>query len=90
MKKLISICCILTVAVAGSNALGAWTEVGDAGDLPGTAQVVAGSGPLDSIFGVMNDPDVDMYKIYISDPAGFSAPGAGKAGGRAGPRLLSP
>jgi hypothetical protein len=73
MKKLISICCILTVAMACSNALGGWTEIGDAGDLPGTAQVVAGSGPLDTIFGVMNDPDVDMYKIYISDPAGFSA-----------------
>jgi hypothetical protein len=73
MKKLIAICCILTVAIAGSNALGAWTEVGDAGDLPGTAQVVTGSGTLDTIFGVMNDPDVDMYQIYVSDPAGFSA-----------------
>jgi len=73
MKKLISFCCILTLAIAGSNALGAWTEVGDAGDLPGTAQAVVGSGPLDAIFGVMNDPDVDMYQIYIYDPVGFSA-----------------
>jgi hypothetical protein len=72
MKKLISVCCILTVAIAGSNALGGWTEVGDAGDLPGTAQIVSGSGPLDTIFGVMNF-DADMYQIYISDPAGFSA-----------------
>jgi len=73
MKKLISFCCILTLAIAGSNALGAWTEVGDAGDLPGTAQVVTGGGPLDAIFGVMNNSDADMYQIYISDPAGFSA-----------------
>ena len=73
MKKLISFCCILTVAIAGSNALGGWTEVGDAGDLPGTAQVVTGGGPLDTIFGVMNNPDADMYQIYISNPAGFSA-----------------
>ena len=77
MKKLISICCILIVAIAAGNALGGWTEVGDAGDLPGTAQIVAGSGPLDSIFGVMNDPDVDMYQIYIFDPAGFSAYASG-------------
>lgn len=73
MKKLISIFCVLTVAIAGGNVLGGWTEVGDAGDLPGISQVVAGSGPLDTIFGVMNDQDVDMYQIYISDPTGFSA-----------------
>ena len=73
MKRLIAICSILTVAIAGSNALGAWTEIGDAGDLPGTAQAVTGSGPLLSITGTMNDPDVDMYQIYIYDPAGFSA-----------------
>ena len=72
MKKLISIFCILTVAIAGSNALGGWTEVGDAGDLPGTAQVVTGSGPLDAIVGTISG-DVDMYQIYIASPAAFSA-----------------
>jgi hypothetical protein len=73
MKKLMAIFCILTVAIAGSNALGGWIEIADAGDLPGTAQVVTGSGPLDTISGVMNNPDVDMYQIYISNPAAFSA-----------------
>ena len=72
MKKLIIICCVLTVAIAGSNALGAWTEIGDAGDLPGTAQVVTGTGPLDTIVGTISG-DVDMYQIYIASPAAFSA-----------------
>jgi hypothetical protein len=74
--KQISIIGVL-LAVLGSPALANWTEIGDAGDLPGTAQIVQGGGPLDSIFGVMNDPDVDMYKIYIYDPAGFSAHATG-------------
>ena len=75
MKKLIAICSILTMAIAGSNALGAWTEIGDAGDLPGTAQVVTGIGPLDSISGALTGGSDfgDMYQIYISDPLGFSA-----------------
>jgi hypothetical protein len=61
--------------MAGGNALSGWTETGDAGDLPGTAQVVEGSGPLDSISGeLVGDPDFgDMYQIYIFDPAAFSA-----------------
>ena len=74
MKKLIAFCCTLTVAIAGSNALGAWTEIGDAGDLPGTAQAVIGGGPLDSISGALGESDFgDMYKIKIYDPLGFSA-----------------
>ena len=72
MKKLISIYCILTVAIAGSNALGGWVEIGDAGDLPGTAQAVTGGGPLDTISGTISG-DVDMYQIYIASPAAFSA-----------------
>jgi len=52
---------------------GLWTEIGDAGRLPGTAQVVLGVGPLDTIEGTYTEWDQDMYKIYISDPAGFSA-----------------
>jgi hypothetical protein len=70
--KQISIIGVL-LAVLGSPAFANWTEIGDAGDLPGTAQVVIGGGPLLSITGTMNDPDVDMYQIYISDPVAFSA-----------------
>ncbi|MHC4913286.1 MAG: hypothetical protein ACYTE5_09840 [Planctomycetota bacterium] len=75
MNKLTAICGLLIVAMAGGNGLAGWTETGDAGDLPGTAQVVEGIGPLDSIGGeLVGDPDFgDMYQIYIFDPAAFSA-----------------
>ena len=43
-----------------------WTELGDAGMLPGSAQEVIGVGPLDSISGsFVQNYVVDMYKIYI-------------------------
>jgi len=51
-----------------------WIEVGDAGDLPGTAQVVTGGALLDGIIGVLDSgTDIDMYKIFITDPENFSA-----------------
>jgi hypothetical protein len=47
---------------------------GDAGDLPATAQVVLGSGPLTAITGVISSStDVDMFQILICDPAAFRA-----------------
>ncbi len=49
-----------------------WFEQGDAGDLPETAQST-GSGALSDIQGTLDANDVDMYAIYISDPASFSA-----------------
>ncbi|BCW94739.1 MAG: DVUA0089 family protein [Fimbriimonadales bacterium] len=49
-----------------------WFEQGDAGDLPETAQST-GSGALSDIQGTLDTNDVDMYAIYISDPASFSA-----------------
>ena len=49
-----------------------WNEQGDAGDLPETAQST-GSGPLTAIQGTLDVNDVDMYAIYITDPASFSA-----------------
>jgi hypothetical protein len=73
MNKFIMMCAMASFVACSATALGGWTEIGDAGDLPGTAQVIAGDGPLLSITGTMNDPDVDMYQICISDPAGFSA-----------------
>jgi len=50
----------------------------DAGDLPVTAQSSEGVAPfgtpLDAIVGsIVSNIDQDMYKIYIDDPAGFSA-----------------
>ena len=74
---------VLTTTVALSAQI--WTEVGDAGDLPGTAQVPAGAGPLTRVDGTIDDPtiaggagnDRDMYLIQIDDPATFGAVTAG-------------
>lgn len=50
-----------------------WTEQGDAGSLPETAQSIS-SGGLSEIQGTLQGfYDVDMYAIYITDPANFSA-----------------
>jgi len=74
MKKLIIICALAVLITASGNAFAAWTEVGDAGELPGTAQVVSGGGPLTGINGTIYIyEDADMYQIYISDAPGFSA-----------------
>jgi hypothetical protein len=74
MKTLITICAVAAVILASAEAYGAWTEIGNAGEVPGTAQVVKGSGPLTTITGALGVAnDVDMYQIYISDPVGFSA-----------------
>jgi hypothetical protein len=54
-----------------------WDETvnggGDAGDLPASAQVCAGSGPLTTITGTNGATDADMFAILITDPASFSA-----------------
>jgi subtilisin-like proprotein convertase family protein len=57
---------------------GQWEEGndggGDAGELPGTAQVITGpSGPIATIGGDILDGDTDMYAITICDPSSFSA-----------------
>ena len=66
---------IAAVLACNGLALGqSWNEMGDAGDLPGSAQVVVGSGPLTDIFGSTAPGDlVDMYFIRIIDPLGFMA-----------------
>lgn len=63
-----------------------WNEVGDAGDLPATAQSVAGSSsqPLTRIIGATNwsgGDRIDMYQIYITDPVGFEAWTSAAGGG---------
>ena len=56
-----------------------YTETGDAGDLPSTAQVVSGPAgtPLTAISGATtltnNTSDSDMFEIYINSPSTFSA-----------------
>jgi len=75
MKKLMVVSGLIILAMAVSNTLGGWAELGDAGDLPDVAQAALGNGTLDSISGALTgEPDLgDMYLIYISDPATFSA-----------------
>lgn len=70
-----SVAMVALIATAGAQT---WDETanggGDAGDLPGTAQVVTGSGPLTRITGRMaTGGEVDMFAILICDPANFYA-----------------
>jgi hypothetical protein len=68
----------LTALTATALAQVDWTEQGDAGDLPETAQST-GNGALAQIQGNLSADDVDMYAIYITDPANFSASTVGGA-----------
>jgi hypothetical protein len=69
---------IAVAALMASAGAQTWDETanggGDAGDLPATAQVVSGSGPLTAITGaISSSTDVDMFQILICDPAAFKA-----------------
>ncbi len=55
-------------------------EVGDAGDLPETSQSTP-SGALTVIDGTIDDNDVDMFAIFLSNPATFSATTVGTGTG---------
>lgn len=51
-----------------------WNEAGDAGNLPATAQVVVGVGPLQEIVGTLSPgADADVYRIRLDAPAAFGA-----------------
>jgi hypothetical protein len=53
-----------------------WTEIGDAGSLPATAQIPTGSGALTAISGTLSPSTADgqdMYRIYITGGGTFSA-----------------
>ena len=78
MRTLIS-AGIALLAWVGEPAVAATiAEIGDAGELPGTAQSSAGvqpfGTPLDSITGtIASEFDQDMFRLFINDPANFSA-----------------
>src|SRR5688500_9910785 len=56
-----------------------WTEMGDAGDLLGSAQTPTGE--LTTITGIASTSlDVDLYRIFISSPSTFSASVSGGDG----------
>jgi hypothetical protein len=65
----------LTALTATALAQVDWTEQGDAGDLPETAQATGTdtSTPLSTISGALDASDVDMFAIYIADPSAFQA-----------------
>ncbi len=64
---------LLAVVAATASALPV-TEIGDAGQTIASAQVVPGSGPVDSISGTFTSAsDVDLFKIHIATPGLFSA-----------------
>ena len=66
-----------------------WAEVGDAGGLTGTAQATTGGAGLMSITGTIGSTtDADMFLIYISSPAAFSATTVGTAGTLADTQLF--
>ena len=66
----LAVCALLTAARAQTH-----QEQGDAGDLPETAQATGTdtTTPLGAIRGTLEENGVDMYVIYIADPANFSA-----------------
>ncbi len=75
--RLLLLIAALLLAVSPASAQ-TWDETtdggGDAGDLPGSAQVLAAGPTYTTITGELAAPgDVDMYEIYITDPANFSA-----------------
>jgi len=51
-----------------------FSEVADAGELPGTADVTTGVGAIAQIQGTLDSAtDVDMFLVNVYDPASFSA-----------------
>lgn len=64
---------------AGSVHAATYTETGDAGDLPATAQVISGAAntALTSLSGALTltngVSESDMFEIYINSPSTFSA-----------------
>lgn len=83
MRRWFSIGCALVVSLAATSRAGAafWNEVGDAGNLPGSAQAIVGVAPLDGIRGTISTAfDPDMYRIFITGGGTFSATTVGQPG----------
>ena len=85
MIRLCTIACVIFVATWPGGSVLAGPDIvendtGDAGSLPGSAKVVAGMGPLNSIQGQLEGNPMplgidfeDMYLVKIADPLKFSA-----------------
>ena len=81
-KSFLMLIALVTILACSSLASAdPWTEIGDAGALPGTAQTPFGTNPLTSIAGTIGDTtDADMFQIFIPVGAAFSATTVGTAG----------
>jgi hypothetical protein len=76
MRKTVTVAvlALLLTSARVASATPIWAEVGNAGHLLFNAQQTSGAGPLTNITGTISVPgDVDMYAIYIDNPALFTA-----------------
>src|SRR4051812_17306 len=74
MKKFLMLAAMAALGAATSAYAQSYTETGDAGNMPNTAQTAAGSGALTDLFGGLSGvQDADMYLIDIKDWSTFSA-----------------
>jgi hypothetical protein len=64
---------LAALAVSSAAMAQSWAEAGDAGNLPGTAQVTMGVGDLMTITGNHDANDIDMFAIMVTNPALFFA-----------------
>ncbi len=77
---------VATICVAATASATPFLEIGDAGNLPGTAQVTFGVGSLTSISGsignnaINSTVDADMFRLFVGDPGLFSATTVGTGG----------
>jgi hypothetical protein len=75
----------LVVSPVVTNPAPIHSELGDAGDSPGTAQLVGGDGPVatpvTNITGLIRSSgDGDVFRVFIGNPAGFSVSTVGQPG----------
>lgn len=72
-RRGVAVITAMLALVLGARA-GTITESPDAGGMPNTAAVLSGTGSLDAIIGSLGtSSDVDMFQIFIANPAAFSA-----------------
>jgi hypothetical protein len=71
---MIAMCLVVMLFATNASAVPVtWTESGDAGDTPRTAQTPIGTGQLDIIIGTLSPAtDTDVFRIYIPNPDIFA------------------
>lgn len=60
---------IAFVLMASAAIASPWFETFDAGALPTQPQALIGIGELSAIYGNISGLDIDLFRIYLSDPA---------------------